>query len=275
MENTEQKDIELTNESSDVVPFTGEANSENTTGVPPVSEQVLTESLPETETVAEDNISSVERINEIPEVEVEVEDEVEDEVEVEVEDEVEDEDEVEVEVEDEVEVEVEVEDEDEVEVEVEVEVEDGVSASNENFVAFTPPVNEPSLFTEPERPVTINTALEKETIGEKYQGTKGRTINDMMAEIKKDRDLATQLQNKPVNDLKTVISINDKIRFIKELFNGQSEKYAIAINTLNVCKDLDEAMQYLNDNFTWDESKESFRSFLELVYRRHMPGITD
>ena len=56
--------------------------------------------------------------------------------------------------------------------------------------------------------------------------------------------------------------------FTKELFDGNNEQYLTAINTINACKDLDDALQYLNDNFVWDQDKDSFREFLELVYRR-------
>ena len=64
------------------------------------------------------------------------------------------------------------------------------------------------------------------------------------------------------------VSINDKIRFTKELFEGNSQQYNDAVNTLNNCEDLDKALKYLNENFSWDQDKESFREFLELIYRR-------
>ena len=98
-----------------------------------------------------------------------------------------------------------------------------------------------------------------------------KTINDLFIEIKKDKDLATQMQLQPISDLSEVITINDKIRFIKELFNGSSGDYSAAIDYFNTCKDLDEAMQFIDSNMDWDESKDGFKSFLELIYRRHIP----
>ena len=78
------------------------------------------------------------------------------------------------------------------------------------------------------------------------------------------------LQYQPIENLKTVISLNDKIRFIKELFNSNSEQYALSIDKLNSCNNLDEAMEYLNEKFEWDDTKTSFKEFLELVYRRFL-----
>lgn len=104
-------------------------------------------------------------------------------------------------------------------------------------------------------------------VADKFEVTK-QSINDILANSKKTKDLASMLKDKPITDLKKGISINDKIRFTKELFDGKSDIYQNAIDKLNNSTDLDEALDYLNKNFVWDQEKESFREFLELVYRR-------
>ncbi|NOZ47012.1 MAG: hypothetical protein GXO79_09550 [Chlorobi bacterium] len=111
-------------------------------------------------------------------------------------------------------------------------------------------------------------AKDKSSImADKFEVTK-QSINDLIASSKKTRDLATKLKDAPIANLKKAINLNDKIRFIKELFNGQNEKYQQAVDELNKCKNLDEALEYLNKNYTWNQEKESFRDFLELIYRR-------
>ncbi|MFH2141507.1 MAG: hypothetical protein ABIJ97_03725 [Bacteroidota bacterium] len=112
---------------------------------------------------------------------------------------------------------------------------------------------------------------QKETIEEKYLSENKKSVNDIISELRKEKDLATQMQYKPVKDLKEAITLNDRVKYIREIFNQNKETYDLAIIRLNSCKDLDEAMEYINSNIVWDESKPSFRSFLELVYRRHIP----
>ena len=109
----------------------------------------------------------------------------------------------------------------------------------------------------------------KETIGEKLIDNK-KTLNDIFSDFKQKKDLATHLQYQPIEDLKAVISLNDKIRFIKELFNSNSEQYALSVDKLNSCNNLDEAMEYLNEKFEWNDTKASFKEFLELIYRRFL-----
>ncbi len=119
----------------------------------------------------------------------------------------------------------------------------------------------------------IPEAAEKQTTIAEDFVTDKKTINDIFADFKKTKDLATQLQYQPINNLKSVITLNDKIRFIKELFDSSSEKYALSIEKLDSFDNLDQAMEYLNNNFEWDDTKDSFKDFLELVYRRFLPVL--
>jgi len=113
----------------------------------------------------------------------------------------------------------------------------------------------------------IQESGKKGIMADKFEVTK-QSLNDIIAGSKKVKDIASVLKDKPIADLTKAISINDKIRFTKELFNGKNDVYLNAVKTLNECADLDEALQYLNNNYTWDQDKESFREFLELIYRR-------
>lgn len=132
------------------------------------------------------------------------------------------------------------------------------------------------LFQEEVKEEKINIIKEEtpqaKTIGENLIDNK-KNINDYFAEFKKTKDLATHLQYQPIKNLKSVISLNDKIRFIKELFGSSSEKYAMSIEKLDSFSNLDEALEYLNNNFEWDDNKASFKDFLELIYRRYLPVL--
>lgn len=68
-----------------------------------------------------------------------------------------------------------------------------------------------------------------------------------------------------------VIGINDKFRFINELFSQNSAEYHIAIEQINNVKSWNEADIYLNslkNVYEWDENKEVVTYFFALVRRR-------
>lgn len=77
----------------------------------------------------------------------------------------------------------------------------------------------------------------------------------------------------PVADMKTAIGINDKFRFINELFHGNSQEYNIAINQINNCRSFDEADVYLNTLrglYDWKDDSQAVNSFVGLVERRFL-----
>ncbi|HNV81875.1 MAG: hypothetical protein WBI34_02585 [Tenuifilaceae bacterium] len=102
-------------------------------------------------------------------------------------------------------------------------------------------------------------------LGEKYQG-KRKFRNETLGKSKKD--IATKLQNKPINDLTKAIGINDKFLFTKELFNGNAELYAKTIVKLNEFTDINDALFYVQDHFNWDDKNEAANQLMELVRRK-------
>jgi hypothetical protein len=84
---------------------------------------------------------------------------------------------------------------------------------------------------------------------------------------------ASRAANKPIPDLKAAISINDKFRFINELFGGNATEYHIALNQINTCSGFEEADIYVSnikDIYKWEEDHEVVTFFLELVERRFL-----
>lgn len=119
------------------------------------------------------------------------------------------------------------------------------------------------LPKEPEPKVKANGG----TIADKYQGH-GPSINDMLAGVKRNKDLASALKDRPIKDLKTAIKLNDRIWYINELFNKDAEMYAETVQQINKQNDLDSALAFIFSRFKWDQNKKSTISFLELVFRR-------
>ncbi len=97
------------------------------------------------------------------------------------------------------------------------------------------------------------------------------TINDLLAD-RPDATLATKFESEPIADLKAIINLNDKLVFVKDLFNGYSLAYQEAIDTLNKLGSLEEAKSYLDENYAqandWAAHEITSARFYELLSRR-------
>lgn len=69
-------------------------------------------------------------------------------------------------------------------------------------------------------------------------------------------------------DLRHSISLNDSFRFIRELFDGDSEKMNSAIRTIDRMDTLDEALSYLNKETNSTDENEAYQDFVELLKKR-------
>ena len=93
---------------------------------------------------------------------------------------------------------------------------------------------------------------------------KGKSVNDLVTDQNK---LEFKLSNRPVSSIKTAIGINDRFQYIRELFEGDPEKFAITVNELDSKQNIREAVDYLRKNFRWRKSETSLK-FVNLVKRR-------
>jgi len=70
------------------------------------------------------------------------------------------------------------------------------------------------------------------------------------------------------DDLKAMISINEKFLFINELFDGNLREYNMMIEALNNSPDLKYALDYidlLRKKNLWESASPAFRRIMELV----------
>jgi hypothetical protein len=114
-------------------------------------------------------------------------------------------------------------------------------------------------------PVTIAIAAEVEIL----------TINQKISSQLGDKAAARtdELNVKPISDIKLAITLNDKLLYVKDLFNGYNLAYSEAIEILNRFNTFDEAMRFLKTNYViknnWDSKPATTEKFYELLKRRY------
>ena len=88
-------------------------------------------------------------------------------------------------------------------------------------------------------------------------------VNELLSQEKSD----SGYQIIPIRNIWDGIGINDRILFVRELFENDSSKFELAVNALNQLSTLQEAVNYLKMNFKWHKTDAS-KKFLILVKRR-------
>jgi hypothetical protein len=111
-----------------------------------------------------------------------------------------------------------------------------------------------------------------EIVGEKFQDNK-KHINEALSDRsrKNQKDISSMLQNKPIQSIESAIGINDKFIFIKELFNGNAQQYKETLDLLNNSTDFNTAVQFVEQQFSWDMESEAVIKLLDLLRRRYIP----
>ena len=116
--------------------------------------------------------------------------------------------------------------------------------------AYTSPATE-SPKSEPEQPLTLNQRLS--------------------AQLHPQTPAHIQ-QGPVVSDIKAAISMNDKLLFVKDLFNGYGMAYTEAIELVNRCKTFDEADRFLKSNYvvknSWGDKPNTVDKFYAVLHRR-------
>lgn len=106
-----------------------------------------------------------------------------------------------------------------------------------------------------------------QTLSEKLSESK-TPLYEHITKSSTNKDLASTLHAKPVKTLASSIGVNDKFRYILELFGGQAEGYHKAIAALDSCGSYQEAYDYLTGHLRWDPEKPVVTEITELLKRR-------
>ncbi len=88
-----------------------------------------------------------------------------------------------------------------------------------------------------------------------------------VVEVEKSTTTATLLP--PIEDIRKAISLGDRFLFQRELFAGNGELMNKTIDKLNTLSSLDEALAYINKNFSWDSESQAYELFVNILRRRY------
>ena len=85
-----------------------------------------------------------------------------------------------------------------------------------------------------------------------------------------DNTIAGAHTNKKIDDIRQALSIGDRFRFQRELFEGNGELLNKTLSKLNQMNDFHEASAYLQSKFSWKEDDETVENFYQIVRRRFL-----
>jgi len=99
-----------------------------------------------------------------------------------------------------------------------------------------------------------------------------KSLNEALSDNKPS--LAQKLHQKPIANLKTAITINQKFKFISTLFQSDSAAFEAAIDRINACATFLEADEYIQngpgDRFEWEMKSQTVQEMMDLVERRFL-----
>ncbi|MEE4114554.1 MAG: hypothetical protein V2I37_00180 [Marinilabiliaceae bacterium] len=98
--------------------------------------------------------------------------------------------------------------------------------------------------------------------------SKQASINEQLSGKRHEDDSAELRKLKPINNIKDAIGINEKFRFIRELFGGNREVYDITLDKLNSSGSIDDAFNTLSEASQGSGSSEAFDMLIDLVKRK-------
>ena len=130
-------------------------------------------------------------------------------------------------------------------------------------------VKEQEVFTEtPINQTASATLFENMNAGHEVESVNTRLGREQVVQ----ETVAKKLSSQPIEDLKRAITLNQRFQFSRELFQGSSQEYEIAIDQLNNGS-REQAMSYLDGlstKYAWDTESSIASDFIDLVTRRHI-----
>jgi hypothetical protein len=100
------------------------------------------------------------------------------------------------------------------------------------------------------------------------------TLNQRMSAQMSTSRVSDHLSAQPIADLKSAITLNDKLLYIKDLFNSYSLAYSEALDILNRMNNFEEAEAFLKKSYAtknnWADKQATVDKFYALLQRRYL-----
>ena len=128
----------------------------------------------------------------------------------------------------------------------------------------------PEVFEDVDNQPDTDVATPDETAAQIVAETihKPETVIDAFEKQQENESLAATIAHRPVTDLKRAISIADRFRFQRELFDNNGEQMATVLDALNQCTSLEQAEAYLEKHCALPPDKPATTDFVDLIKRR-------
>ncbi len=147
------------------------------------------------------------------------------------------------------------------------ELESDVHWDNRQELENPPPV----ISEEPAEVVQVDTT-EFEPVSLVEEETQPLTLNEVLSAQSSPNTVSSQFNQRQSKDLKGLISLNDKLQFVRDLFNGYSLAYTEAIELLDRFDSFEAADNFLKQNYaaknSWAEKQDVADKFYEILNRR-------
>ena len=139
--------------------------------------------------------------------------------------------------------------------------------SDPESVVFEPAVSEPETVVSDPEPVSepeANVAVEQPVLADKVASR--QAVIDAMASKQAWR---TDMPGSPVRDVRAAIALVDRALFINTLFGEDAASFINAVNAVNQMTSLDEAVEYITENYPgWDMESDIVYRFMMAVRRK-------
>lgn len=144
-----------------------------------------------------------------------------------------------------------------------------INDEDADFVVENAEATEPAPEAEVEVPADdISFAEEEEVFEEVETEEEEEIVDDEVYTDDEELSIEEKLHRGIAKNMRSAFSLNDSIRFRRELFGNSQAEYNDALDMVQSMHSFGEAEEYFYDDLGWDPMNEEVKDFMEVV-RRH------
>jgi hypothetical protein len=99
-------------------------------------------------------------------------------------------------------------------------------------------------------------------------GNSETRLNEQLGSKREESGVTEMIKSKPVPNIGRAIGVNDKFLYIREIFDGNAEKYENAISQIDACADYGSAYSILQGYLGDVQENAVVKQLLELIRRK-------